>query len=101
MPKAGVRAAVWLAMESLPFFPCVYDKGLQTRAFVHDGRKVSMQWPVWLEPLSGHEVGTLLSQVPNMTPDEWKGRGLPAVYSSGVFKPNKYLTSFQPAVLIG
>ena len=101
MPKAGVRAAVWLAMESLPFFPCVYDRGLATRSFMSAKRKLSMLWPIWTEPLSIAAVRTLLSQAPNMKPKEWSLRGVPAVYSSTIFKPNKYLTSFQPAVLLG
>jgi hypothetical protein len=100
MNKAGVRAAVWLAMESLPFFPCVYEGGLATRAFVRVKRKLSLQWPIWTEPLSVLAIRTLLSQVPEMKPDEWKARGISAVYSSNIYKPNKYLTSFQPAVLL-
>lgn len=101
MPKAGVRAAVWLAMESLTFFPCLYDRGLATRSFVSAKRKPSMKWPIWAVPLSIPAIRTLLSQVPNMEPEEWRARGVSAVYSSTVFKPNKYLTSFQTAVLLG
>jgi hypothetical protein len=102
MKKAGVRAAVWLAMESLPFFPCMYQGGrLATRAFVRDKRKLSFQWPIWTEPLSKIAAQTLLSQVPDMKVEEWKARGIAAVYSSDVYKPNKYLSSFQPAVLLG
>lgn len=101
MPKAGVRAAVWLAMESLPFFPCVYDRDLATRAFIREKRQLSFQWPIWTMPLSVVAIETLLSQAPNMEPAEWKARGVSAVYSSDIFKPNKYLTSFQSAVLLG
>jgi hypothetical protein len=36
-----------------------------------------------------------------MEPDEWKSRGITAAYASEIFKPNKYLTSFQPGVLQG
>jgi hypothetical protein len=36
-----------------------------------------------------------------MKAEEWKARGVAAVYSSDVYKPNKYLSSFQPAVLLG
>jgi hypothetical protein len=102
MNKAGVRGAVWLAMESLPFFPCVYQDGrLATRAFVRQKRRLTFQWPIWAQPLSRLAVQTLLSQVPEMKPEEWKARGIAGVYSSEVYKPNKYLSSFQPAVLLG
>jgi hypothetical protein len=102
MDKAGVRGAVWLAMESLPFFPCMYDGHLATRAFVRSGRKQTFQWPIWAEPLSSPAISILLSQTPEMVErKEWKARGIAAVYSSHVYKPNKYLSSFQPAVLLG
>ena len=99
MSKAGVRAAVWLAMESLPFFPCFFESGLATCGFVKKGRKQSFHWAVWESPLSLTAVRTLLAQVPAIEEDERSGRGLCAMYTSAVYKPNKYLTSFQPAVL--
>src|ERR1019366_3040470 len=88
MNKAGVRGAVWLAMESLPFFPCVYQGGLATRAFVREKRRLSFRWPIWTQPLSRIAVQTLLSQVPDMKVKDWKARGIAAVYSSDVYKPN-------------
>ncbi len=99
MSKAGVRAAVWLAMESLPFFPCFFESGLATCGFVKKGRKQSFHWAVWESPLSLTAVRTLLAQAPGIEEDEKVGRGLCAMYTSAVYKPNKYLTSFQPAVL--
>jgi hypothetical protein len=104
MSKSGVRGAVWLAMEALPFFPCVYDRGLATRSFAREGRKQCFIWPIWTAPLSGMAIRTLLSQV-QVTDEtevqEWKSRGVSAIYSSEVYKPNKYLTSFQAAELLG
>jgi hypothetical protein len=99
MSKAGVRAAVWLAMESLPFFPCFFESGLVTCGFVKKGRKQSFHWAVWESPLFLTAVRTLLAQAPGIEEDEKVGRGLCAMYTSAVYKPNKYLTSFQPAVL--
>lgn len=99
MSKTGVRAAVWLAMESLPFFPCFYDRGLATCGFVRTGRKQSFRWAVWESPLSLFAVRTLLAQEPGITENEKEGRGLCAMYESAVYKPNKYLTSFQAAAL--
>jgi hypothetical protein len=99
MTKAGVRAAVWLAMESLPFFPCFFEGGLATCGFERKGRKQSFHWAIWEAPLSLAGVRTLVAQTPGIEEDQKVGRGLHALYSSAVYKPNKYLTSFQPAVL--
>jgi hypothetical protein len=102
MNKAGVRGAVWLAMESLPFFPCVYGGQLATRAFVRSGRKLRFVWPIWTAPLSGMAIRTLLSHITDETKaEDWKTRGAAAIYASEVYKPNKYLTSFQAAELVG
>jgi len=99
MSKTGVRAAVWLAIESLPFFPCFFEDGLATCGFVKKGRKQSFHWAVWEAPLSLAAVRTLLAQSAGIEEHEKAGRGLCAMYASAVYKPNKYLTSFQPAVL--
>jgi len=99
MKNTGVRTAVWLAMESLPFFPCFYEKGLATCGFVKTGRKQSFRWAVWESPLSVCAVRTLLAQEPGIPEEEKSGRGLCAMYESAVYKPNKYMTSFQSAVL--
>jgi hypothetical protein len=100
MSKAGVRGAVWLAMESLPFFPCVYGAALATRGFANEGKKQRFIWPIWTVPLSGMAIRTLLSHITDETQaTNWKTRGVAAIYASEVYKPNKYLTSFQAAVL--
>jgi hypothetical protein len=104
MPNAGVRAAVWLAFESLPLFPCFYNGGLLTRAFRSHGRTDWFHWPVWECPLSLAAVHTLLSwpvileEVPDS--EEIEARGVIAVYRSARFKPNKYLASFRMPELI-
>jgi hypothetical protein len=100
MNKAGVRAAVWLAMEALPFFPCMYSGGLATTGFHKEKRKQYFEWPIWTSPLSIASVRVLLEQTPRLlADDEWHARGVAAIYSSEIYKPNKYLSSFQPAVL--
>jgi len=104
MPNAGVRAAVWLAFESLPLFPCFYNDGLVTRAFRSRGRTNWFHWPVWECPLSLAAVRTLLSwpAILEAVPDaeEMEARGVIAVYRSARFKPNKYLASFRMPELI-
>jgi hypothetical protein len=48
--QRGVTAAVWLASESLPLFPCFLDdRGrLAVRGWIVD----QFQWPVWDRPIS-------------------------------------------------
>lgn len=104
MPNAGVRAAVWLAFESLPLFPCFYNGKLRTRGFRSRGRTYWFHWPVWECPLSADVLRTLLSwptilaDVPDT--EELEARGVVAVYRSARFKPNKYLASFRMPELV-
>lgn len=107
MPNAGVRAAVWLAFESLPLFPCFFSsRRLRTRAFQTRGRTAWFHWPVWDCPLSLAAVRTLLSWPLILEASaeeehvELKARGIMAVYRSAQFKPNKYLTSFRIPELV-
>lgn len=104
MPNAGVRAAVWLAIESLPLFPCFYDGKLRTRGFRSRGRTDWFHWPVWECPISLDVLRTLLSWPPIVAdrpdPDELEARGVIAVYRSARFKPNKYLASFRMPELV-
>jgi hypothetical protein len=99
MTKAGVRAAVWLATESLPFFPCFHDGGLATAGFEKHGRFEKFCWPIWESPLTIASARVLIAHSLALESSDLAARGIAAVYTSEVFKPNKYLTSFQPAVL--
>lgn len=99
MNKTGVRAAVWLAMEALPFFPCFHDGGLATCGFQKEGRREKFLWPIWETPLTIPAVRALMAHSTALEEHELSRRGIVAVYASEVFKPNKYLTSFQPAEL--
>jgi hypothetical protein len=83
----GVAAAVWLAFEALPLFPCFLSGGsLTTRGFARQGRGPAvLSWPVWTEPASLAEVRSLLGlealgRVP--LPDEVRARGIAAVFRS-------------------
>jgi len=104
LKKAGVRAAVWLAMEGLPLFPCCCARGrLGTRGFVRLERKQYFTWPIWRSMLTMRAAASVLGlaelQVPNDEVDRVGLRlmGLAAVFRSRQFKPNKYLASFQLA----
>jgi len=58
---ASVRAAVWLAFEALPLFPCapLGNGRLLTRGF--DARLEALCWPVWTRPISLDAVRSLLA----------------------------------------
>ena len=101
MKKWGVRAAVWLATESLPLFPCFCtDSKLATRAFRSVGRAREFCWPVWRKPIPLAVLKSLLASPDLIDPDKLKtlrSRGVDGVFRSRKFKPNKYMVSFQPA----
>lgn len=105
MPNTGVRAAVWLAFESLPLFPCFFNGRLRTRAFRTRNRTDWFYWPIWEDFLSLTAIRTLLSW-PSLTRDfsekaeqsqfnEFRARGIIAIYRSAQYKPNKYLKTFR------
>jgi hypothetical protein len=103
MENTGVRAAVWLAFESLPLFPCFYDGRLAVRAFRVNRGEAVLCWPVWRVPIGLDALASLLA-LPALVADpppaaELEARGVAAVYRSVRFKPNKYLASFRPAEL--
>ena len=99
MSKAGVRAAVWLAMQSIPFFPCFHDGRFATTGFELEGRKQQLRWPIWESPLTLPATRILIQHAVSLEKEDLSGRGVAAVYKSSIFKPNKYLTCFQPAEL--
>ncbi len=105
MANAGVRAAVWLAFESLPLFPCFAGPrgALQVQAFRRDRREYTFCWPVWRPAISHETLRSLLAWeglVKDAIPAaELEARGVTAVYRSGKFKPNKYLSNFRAAEL--
>lgn len=96
MPNSGVRAAVWLAFESLPLFP---HFGKDVVGFRRRQRDFTLCWPVWTPPVSLSGLKTLLAWDGLVAAEpplkEMKARGLTAIYRSQKFKPNKYLSSFQ------
>jgi hypothetical protein len=99
MANTGVRAAVWLAFESLPLFPCFYNHGLQTLGFRRQGRReIAFCWPVWEAPISLAAVRVLLGAtlvIGESSGEELRARGVSAIFRSVQFKQNKYLTNFR------
>ena len=88
MENAGVMAAVWLAFESLPLFPC-FSGGV--RGFQHTRREWTFYWPVWKAPLSVQALEYFLT----LTEEDMARRGACAVYRSRRFRLNKYYAAFR------
>jgi hypothetical protein len=103
MANTGVRAAVWLAFESLPLFPCFYraewPRGLRVRGFERRKREFYFCWPVWNGGIGLETLATLLGFTTSGETDDLAARGISALYRSERFKPNQYMTSFRPAEL--
>jgi hypothetical protein len=106
MANTGVRAAVWMAFESLPLFPCFADeKGrLEVQGFRRGRRDYTLYWPVWRPAISLETLRSLLGwqglQEDQVSAAELEARGVVALYRSERFKPNKYLSSFRAAELV-
>lgn len=104
MANTGVRAAVWLAFESMPLFPVLAQRRRQrTRAFVQNGRRPVFCWPIWSPFITLYELECLLASAlvvsDKRAETECKSRGLLAIYRSEKFKPNKYMVTFRSAEL--
>ena len=93
-PNECVLAAVWLAIECLPMFPCDSTAGrLRTRGFF-TGRGSWLSWPVWTEPVTLSTLKSLLA-MPEVTSAEpplacLRQRGIVVVYRSRRWNPTNY-----------
>ncbi|MCC6393273.1 MAG: hypothetical protein IT167_21920 [Bryobacterales bacterium] len=97
--KRGVRGAIFLAFEALPFYPCVFDGRLRTAGF-HDERgkdgkwRRHFHWCVWSGALGADTVKTLLL----LDAEEWtQERGVAARYRSERISLNKDYCAFAAA----
>jgi hypothetical protein len=90
-PSQGVTAAVWLAFEALPLFPCFRSGGrLATRCFSRVGDRTVFSWPVWEEPAGLATVRSLLA-LADLTREkpplrELRERGVVAVFRCERYK---------------
>lgn len=103
----SVRAAVWLAFESLPLFPCVPQvRGrsggecrLVTAGFTADGSQST--WPIWEVPLRIFSFRSLLHHpaIGNGPADanELTERGVAAVYCSRCVRDANGRATFRNA----
>lgn len=99
----GVRGGIWLAVESLPFFPCAVSGGkLQAAGF---GRQDYFSWPIWRDPLTVDAVRSLLL-LEELGAEEvslaLKQRGVEQVYRAerGPVGDRGYYSVFRPASLV-
>lgn len=97
------RAAVWLAAEALPLFPCLPVRGgrARTRGFDRSGER--FRWPVWADALGVEAARTALG-LPALYADPirpvlLRRLGLRRVYGSDVVRLTDY-PAFGPAVML-
>jgi hypothetical protein len=94
--SAGVAAAVWLAFEALPLFPCfLSEMVLATTGFVTHGTNwrdsvTHLTWPLWTCPAPVDTLRSLLS-LPDLAAEkphlhELRQRGIVAVFRSERYK---------------
>ena len=88
----STRAAVWLAFNSLPLFPCF---ARATRGFERHSDGVVFTWPVWSVPITLREMQSLLRSEEH--PAELRRRGVEVVYRSERRPLTKYAFSFMSA----
>ena len=99
----STRAAVWLAIETLPLFPAHPTKGrLHTRGF--DLRATAFRWPIWDGALAVDGIRTALG-VPRLfdkdAPSESPNRPVRAVFESERVTIGQGYGQFRPAVRVG
>lgn len=88
----SVRAAVWLAFESLPLFPCAPAGGkLRTTGFDADGERFT--WPIWDCPISLDTLRCWLGAADlaadTLKVDDLRRRGIRSIYRSKALRdPN-------------
>jgi hypothetical protein len=101
----GVTAAVWLAFEALPLFPCflcereLVTTGFHTRGQTRQERTTYLTWPVWSSLITLDALRSLLS-LPELAEDELPARGLRLRGIEEVFRSERYRVKTQGAYYI-
>ncbi|HLJ96705.1 MAG TPA: hypothetical protein VKU02_26265 [Gemmataceae bacterium] len=99
----STRAAVWLAVEAIPLFPCFPVGGrLYTRGFDQSGTR--FRWPVWNAPLSLSAIRTLLGlpalSAPELAPITLDSYGISAVFEAERVTIGKGYGQFRPGIRV-
>jgi hypothetical protein len=101
----GVTAAVWLAFEALPLFPCfrcegeLVTTGFHTRGATRWERTTYLTWPVWSSFVSLDTLRSLLS-LPTLAENELPVRELRGMGIEEVFRSERYRVKTQGAYYI-
>jgi hypothetical protein len=101
----GVTAAVWLAYEALPLFPCFLSDGdLVTTGFHTQGatrreRVTYLSWPVWSSFVPLDTLRSLLS-LPELAEEKPPAQELRARGIEEVFRSERYRVKTQGAYYI-
>lgn len=98
----SVKAAVWLAFQSLPLFPTSPGlRRIQTSGFSKNGRTSLLRWPVWRKPIHLSTLKSLLvsSELHGSRESlkKLKRRGVDAVFESKRHTFGKGYGIFRPA----
>ncbi len=101
----GIAAAIWLAFEALPLFPCFRSEGRLTTTgfptFASRGRwrTAYFTWPIWTHPAPLCTVRSLLS-LGELWQERPPARELRARGVEAVFRSEKYRVKTQGAYYI-
>jgi hypothetical protein len=104
-PSEGVTAAVWLAFEALPLFPCFLSEGRRMTTGFHRhgpgrrGRATFLTWPVWESPVPLDTVRSLLA-MPELAEEQPPAKELRARGVGEVFRSQRYKVKTQGAYYI-
>jgi hypothetical protein len=73
----SVRAAMFLATQALPLFPCFVGRSLYTTGFHREDGEDWFSWPIWRDPIS---LDTLRSLLAHPFTADLQCRGVELVY---------------------
>jgi CRISPR-associated endonuclease/helicase Cas3 len=95
------RGANFLAVEALPLFPLVPNRGADQAGFEGKGDGRSWSWPIWMAPIGLDTVRSLLA-LPLADSDAWPSGsrqqiGVPVVFQSRIVMPSGRYRCFTPA----
>lgn len=99
-PPIADRGANFLAVEALPLFPVVPNRGAEQGGFEGKGDGRSWTWPIWTHPIRLDTVRSLLA-VPLADSDAWPSAnrqwiGIAAVFQSRIVMPSGRYRCFTP-----
>jgi len=99
-PPIADRGANFLAVEALPLFPIVPNRGAEQAGFERKGDGRSWTWPIWTPPIGLDTVRSLLA-VPFTDSTAWPSAnrqqiGVSAVFESRIVMPSGRYRCFTP-----